>query len=206
MGMNSGLNTTDGSYNVFVGLSAGQTNTVGNNNTIVGGNANVSSNNLTNATAIGYGATVNASNKVVIGNASATTVGGYGSWTNYSDSRLKDNIVYKNDLGLDFIMKLKTASFSYKDDVNKRRRDGLIAQDVRQVLKDLNLDFSGLVVDDDEMNTLNLSYPEFVIPLINAVQEQQKIIEKQELKLKQQDYQIQLLKEELEKIKTAITK
>ncbi|HRT48763.1 MAG TPA: tail fiber domain-containing protein, partial [Bacteroidales bacterium] len=188
------------------GLSAGQTNTVGNNNTIVGGNANVSSNNLTNATAIGYGATVNASNKVVIGNASATTVGGYGSWTNYSDSRLKDNIVYKNDLGLDFIMKLKTASFSYKDDVNKRRRDGLIAQDVRQALKDLNLDFSGLVVDDDEMNTLNLSYPEFVIPLINAVQEQQKIIEKQELKLKQQDYQIQLLKEELEKIKTAITK
>jgi len=57
------------------------------------------------------------------------------------------------------------------------RRDGLIAQDVQKVLKDLGKEFSGLVVDNDHMKTLNLSYETFVIPLINAVQEQQTIIE-----------------------------
>jgi hypothetical protein len=113
---------------------------------------------------------------VVIGNASATTVGGYGAWTNYSDQRLKENIVYKSDLGLDFIMGLKTVSFNYKDDINKHRRDGLIAQDVQNTLKDLNLDFSGLVVDGDPMKTLNLAYGDFVIPLINSIQQQQKTI------------------------------
>ena len=61
--------------------------------------------------------------------------------------------------------------------MNKVRRDGLIAQDVQKVLKDLGKEFSGLVVDNDHMKTLNLSYETFVIPLINAVQEQQTIIE-----------------------------
>jgi uncharacterized small protein (DUF1192 family) len=113
----------------------------------------------------------------VLGNTSATTVGGYGAWTNYSDARLKENIIYKGDLGLDFIMKMKTVSYNYIDDENKRRRDGLIAQDVQQAMKELGVEFSGLVVDDDEMKTLNLSYGEFVIPLINAVKEQQAEIE-----------------------------
>jgi trimeric autotransporter adhesin len=132
---------------------------------------------LTNATAIGYLASVNASNKIVIGNSSATTVGGYGVWSNYSDRRFKENIIYKNDLGLDFILKMKTVSYNYIDDRNKRRRDGLIAQDVQQVMHELGLEFSGLIIDDDEMKTMNLSYGEFVIPLINAVKEQQAMIE-----------------------------
>ena len=105
------------------------------------------------------------------------TIGGYGAWVNYSDKRLKENITYSNKLGLDFILKLKTASYNYIDDTNKRRRDGLIAQDVQDVLKDINLPFSGLVEDNDVVKTLNLSYVEFVIPLINAIKEQQKQIE-----------------------------
>jgi hypothetical protein len=32
-------------------------------------------------------------------------------------------------------MKLKTASYNYRDDVYKRRRDGLLAQDVQEALK-----------------------------------------------------------------------
>ena len=168
---------TSGSGNVALGRNALDGNTTGSNNTAIGYGADVSSGALTNATAIGYDASVNASNKVVIGNSSATTVGGYGNWSNYSDARLKENIIYKDDLGLDFIMKMKTASYNYIEDENKRRRDGMIAQDVQQALNELGVDFSGLIVDDDKMQTLNLSYAEFVIPLINAVQEQQAEIE-----------------------------
>ena len=109
--------------------------------------------------------------KIVLGNASATTVGGYGNWSNYSDRRLKENISYSNNLGLDFILKLKTATYNYKADTNKRHRDGLIAQDVEQALKELGVNFSGLITDDDKDKTLNLSYSDFVLPLINAVQE-----------------------------------
>jgi hypothetical protein len=135
---------------------------------------------LTNATAIGFTALVNASNKVVIGNSNVTSIGGYANWTNYSDKRLKENIIYKNDLGLNFISKLKTVSYNYKADQLKHRRDGLIAQDVAKALKDLGMQFSGLVIDDDKNKTENLSYGDFVIPLINAVQEQQKQIEAQQ--------------------------
>lgn len=38
--------------------------------------------------------------------------------------------------------------------------------------------FSGLVEDDDAQKTLNLAYADFVMPLINAVKEQQAQIEK----------------------------
>lgn len=164
------FNTT-GNYNTAIGRSSGSTNTIGSNNTFLGANADASVNNLENATAIGYAAIVNSSNKVVIGNPSATMIGGYGTWTNYSDLRLKENIIYTNRLGLEFIMKLQTVSYNYLDDNNKRRRDGLIAQDVQKIMYELNVPFSGLIEDQDQQKTLNLSYSELVIPLINAIQE-----------------------------------
>ncbi|MDQ3245207.1 MAG: tail fiber domain-containing protein [bacterium] len=166
--------TTTGIGNTGIGYDALFYNTTGTYNTALGYLANVGSGALTNATALGANAIVNASNRVVIGDSSATTVGGYGAWTNYSDLRLKENVVYTDKLGLDFILKLKTASYNYKDDENKTRRDGLIAQDVQQVLKELNIPFSALVKDDDKMGTLNLSYESFVIPLINSIKELKK--------------------------------
>jgi hypothetical protein len=97
---------------------------------------------------------------------------------------LKDNIVYSDRLGLEFINCLKTATFTYKDDPGKRHHDGLIAQDVKETLDRLGLKFSGIVESNNEEKTFNLSYAEFVIPLINSVkelsnknQEQQKQIE-----------------------------
>jgi hypothetical protein len=188
---------TTGNNNVAIGYNALNTNASGFNNTAIGYGADVTTGNLINATAIGYNAKVNAINKIVLGNASATTVGGYGAWVNYSDRRLKENIVYKNDLGLNFILKLKTVSYNYKADENKRRRDGLIAQDVEQTIKDLGLEFSGLVIDNDKDKTMNLSYSEFVIPLINAVQEQQKGMQTQQK-------QIELLKKQNEELRTMI--
>jgi trimeric autotransporter adhesin len=184
----------DGTGNTAVGKNAMHSMVSGSNNTAMGFNANVNGY-VSNSMAIGYNAYANASNKIVLGNANATTVGGYGDWSNYSDRRLKENIVYTNKLGLNFITSLKTVSYNYVSDTNKRRRDGLIAQDVDQTLKELGIDFSALVIDDDKDKTMNLSYAEFVIPLINAVKELDKKNQVLETALKEMKAEIDRLKQ-----------
>jgi hypothetical protein len=176
------MKNSTGSSNLALGYHSLYNNVANTRSTALGIKAMYNASNTaigtdTYNTAVGYNASVNASNKIVLGNASATTVGGYGIWTNYSDMRLKENITYRDNLGLEFIMKLNTVSYNHIEDENKRRRDGLIAQDVQESLEELGLEFSGLVVDDDAMQTMNLSYGEFVVPLINAIKEQQIMIE-----------------------------
>lgn len=178
LGSTSGTSNTTGNGNIFMGCFAGNSNVTGTENVVIGYSADLSSSNLHSAIAIGAFAEVNASNKAVIGGPSVTTIGGYGAWSNYSDKRLKENIRYTTGPGLDFIMKLKTVSYNYRADKNKRRRDGLIAQDVQQAMEETGSEFSGLVIDDDPEKTLNLSYSEFVIPLINAMKEQQEMVRK----------------------------
>ena len=164
-------NNSTGSANTAIGYYSLTTNTTGNENTAVGLFANVASENLTNATVLGCNATVNASNKVRIGKSSVTVIEGQVNWSVGSDKRLKDNIEYSDRLGLEFINSLKTATFTYKNDSANRHHDGLIAQDVRETLNKLGLDFSGLIESENDDKILNISYAEFVIPLINAVQE-----------------------------------
>ena len=189
-GYGSLVNNTTGNDNTAVGVYALKSNTTGNYNSAFGDSATVSAGALTNATAIGYKAVVNASNKVRIGNSSVTVIEGQVNWSVASDSRLKNNIQYSDQLGLEFVNNLKTATFTYKNDIIKKHHDGLIAQDVRKTLDDLGLEFSGLVESDNDQKTLNLSYAEFVIPLINSVkklsnqsQEQQQQIETQQKEL-----------------------
>ena len=180
-GNNTGLGYTalganiSGGNNTAVGYNALSTNTTGSNNTALGYGANVSTAALSNATVIGYNASVNASNKVRIGNSSVTVIEGQVAWSNPSDRRLKENILYTNRLGLDFIKGLKTTSYNYISDNTKTRHDGFIAQDVERLMRELNIPFSGLKKSDD--GTYSLAYSDFVMPLVNAVQEQQKVIE-----------------------------
>lgn len=187
VGFNSLVKNSGGFDNVAIGMDALNSNVGGNGNTAIGkytlvGNVSGSNNtavgyhsdvagNASNSSAIGYDAYVNSSNKVVIGNINVTSIGGYAPWTNYSDARLKENIVYNSQLGLNFITGLRTVSYNYKADQNKRVRNGLIAQDVQFLLQNLGMEFSGLVMDDNPEHTLNISYAEFVMPLINSVQE-----------------------------------
>lgn len=176
LGYNALTSSTSGQNNTAVGASAGSSG-VGSSNTFIGFQANAIISSVNNAAAIGANAEVNASNKMVLGNSSVTSVGGFAAWTNYSDRRLKYDIVYGGQPGLGFIKRLRTASYYYTSDENKTRRDGLIAQDVEELLAELKLPFSALVRDSDPAQTLNLSYELFVLPLINAVQEQQTQIE-----------------------------
>ena len=103
-------NTTGGG-NTGIGLEALFANTTGSNNTALGLFANTGSGALTNAMALGANSIVSASNQVVIGNSSVTSIGGYANWTNFSDGRYKKNI-QQNVPGLAFINKLSPVTYT----------------------------------------------------------------------------------------------
>lgn len=168
-------NNTTGFFNTAFGDKAGINNITGIENTFLGYQAQGQQANLNNATAIGAFALVNASNKVRIGGANVTVIEGQVAWSFPSDRRLKENITVNNRLGLNFITQLQPVSYNYISDKTKVRHEGFIAQDVEKVMKDLNLPFSGLKKSDDGM--YSLAYSDFVMPLVNAVKEQQSQIE-----------------------------
>lgn len=117
--------------------------------------------------------------------------------TSTSDERVKEEIE-NLDVGLDFIKALQPKKFKYRDkDEEGNYKDGrldqpdgvkkwgLIAQDVKQVLDDSSIteDLGLWSVDEGECNgeiledQQQLQYQELIAPLINAVKEQQALIE-----------------------------
>lgn len=172
IGAHAGYFNNLGNNNVFLGNFSGLANTSGNNNTIVGFQADASSSNLTNASAFGAGAIVNGDNSVIIGNTAVTSIGGQVGWSTFSDQRLKSNIS-ECTLGLNFIKQLKPVNYTYLAEGQKGIvYSGLLAQDVESILNKLNTNFSGLVIPKNENDFYSIRYAEFVIPLINAIQEQ----------------------------------
>jgi trimeric autotransporter adhesin len=184
-----GLNTT-GHSNTANGYYALLRNTTGRYNTAVGSNAGPASgySNLSNTTAIGNGAQVTLSNHVRIGNSSVTSIGGYRAWTNLSDARFKKDIK-ENVPGLDFILKIKPITFHWDmaklnefegkeyDESSKEKEKiqytGFIAQEVEAVAEEIGYDFSAVEKPKNEKNQYMLSYAEFTVPLVKAVQQQQ---------------------------------
>jgi hypothetical protein len=175
---------------------------------LVGYNSNPLLEGYTNATAIGYNAIVDASNKVRIGNTGVSSIGGQVSWTTFSDGRYKQQV--EADIpGIEFIRRLKPVSYTV--DINSlnqnyykitkdpagtfngmERQIGFIAQDVEKAAQDLNFNFSGVDKPQDKNGLYGLRYAEFVVPLVKAVQEQQKEIEE--------------LKKQIEELKALIRK
>ncbi|PCI94373.1 MAG: hypothetical protein COB15_14360 [Flavobacteriales bacterium] len=208
-GLRSGLSNTSGSYNTFIGRSAGTTNVTGSFNTVLGYSADLTSTSFSNSIAIGYNASVTASNQVRIGRATTTSIGGQVGWTTLSDARFKENIK-EEVLGLDFITKLKPITYTVNiqkvdlflgrtesdktSEQNNVIQTGFLAQDVEKIAKELGFDFSGVDKPKNDDDYYGLRYSAFVVPLVKAVQEQQKMInELQENQL--------LLEKELEQLK-----
>jgi hypothetical protein len=194
-GLQAGQSNQD-SGSVSVGYYAGGQNQ-GNQATAVGWSASIVSQS-TYATAIGANAIVNSSNKIRLGNSSVTVIEGQVAWSNPSDRRLKENIIYTNRLGLDFIKKLQTVSYNYISDNTKTRYDGFIAQDIEKIMNDLGVPFSALKKSDD--GTLSLAYSDFVIPIVNGMIDQNKIIERLENQLLNQKEELIALRKILEKL------
>lgn len=107
----------------------------------------------------------------------ATTVTA-NSFITRSDRKIKENIVADPTVYLDDLMKLQVVNFNYnsKYDAKKKKRTGLIAQDVEEVLP-------MLVETNEEEKIKSISYSELVPLLISAVQTLKKAVDAQQLQI-----------------------
>jgi hypothetical protein len=216
------MNNTSGYFNTAIGSNTLKTVTVGSSNTALGAFADVNANGRVNATAIGYQATATADNQVRVGNTSVMVIGGAVPWTVISDGRFKKNIK-ENVPGLAFINLLKPITYTYdihgldkyigakeeekrngispmEEAINKKEKiiyTGFVAQDVEKTAAKLNYDFSGVYKPQNNKDVYGLSYSDFVVPLIKAVQE----LSKQNDSLKQNN---QVLNDKLNALSSKI--
>jgi hypothetical protein len=213
-GYHSLFSNTIGSGNTGVGNNSLNSNVTGNNNTAVGYNAFFSTAALSNTTCIGFnsGGIVNAPNRIEIGNNSISIIAGQVGFSTYSDERIKDN-VQEDVPGLAFISKLRPVSYNLnihrenammkdsqknnidwdgKYDIEKIKMTGFLAQDVEKATKELGYDFSGIQKPANPDELYSLRYSDFIMPLVKAVQEQQKEIEllKEQNKLMMKEIEI----------------
>lgn len=102
-----------------------------------------------------------------------------GSIMDVSDRRLKENIA-KIDSALLKILSLNGYSYNMIDDSKKTREYGVVAQEVQKVMP------HAVSVIDEDKGYLGVSYVQLVPVLIEALKEQQKIIDDHELKIDSQ--------------------
>lgn len=215
-----------GSYNTAVGANTLLTNG-GSNITALGYNADVANGTVTaNATAIGNGAVVGVNNRMRLGNVLLTSVESWGSFNSLSDARFKKD-VQENVKGLDFILKLRPVTYSIDskkyvlfetaqmpETVRKKRREefekenlnsskpkvrtGFLAQEVAEAARQAGFDFDGVnIPDNEDSQSYSIAYGNFTVPLVKAVQEQQKIIEDLIHKNEKLESELKLLKTKL---------
>ena len=186
---------TTGQANTAIGKNVYEDLTTGNYNTGLGAEVEVSSSGATHQITIGYGIGSNGDSNFTFGQAGNRVYNNFtsnASWTRSSDERKKQNIKDDN-LGLDFINELRTVTFQWKpsnefpkewDEYSEENNmdtevvmHGLIAQEVKSALDNAGVDtFGGWTENTDGMQ--NISREMFVFPLIKAVQELSKEIEK----------------------------
>jgi hypothetical protein len=90
------------------------------------------------------------------------------------------------------------------DEAAQIRRTGFIAQEVEKAAMASGYDFSGIIKPKTEQDHYSLSYDAFVVPLVKAVQEQQKTIDDQRKKMDEQDKKIAALQQQMEELKKMI--
>lgn len=182
-----------------------------------------------NSVVLGYQAIVNASNKIRLGNTNITIVESQVGMWETSDQRFKYEIE-DNIPGLDFITRLRPVSYKFDteefdlhlmqgmDESKKAERTagvdysesknmirtGFLAQEVEQVCSELNYNFGGVHVPspDNPTDNYSLSYSKFVVPLVQAVKEQQVIIEELQSQKESQDQLISDLIKRIEALES----
>lgn len=118
-----------------------------------------------------------------------------GKVSKYSDRRLKTNIS-ELPYGLQTVMELKPSIYHYKNNMEGKRELGLIAQDLQQTIPEV-------VVEGEEF--LSVDYTALVPVLIQAIQEQQAIIEAQKSTIAGQKTEMEQTQSELKDLKANLT-
>ena len=193
-GSNYTFSITDGS-----GLRFGSTNYSGSSN-FSGGSYDMKFQTfVTNSTSLTKVISFNgSSNQIGIGtsnpdktlsvNGDASKVGG-GSWSTFSDVRLKKDIKDFED-GLNVVMKINPKKFKYNGlggyPNNEKEYIGIIAQEMKKIAPYTIDTISKKINPNDEQNTDLLMYDPSAINylLINAIKEQQKMINELNKELK----------------------
>ena len=187
-------NNTEGTGNSGSGYRALYNNTTGSYNSGFGYSSNSLGTAYVNSTGLGYNADNTASNSVVVGNTSVTSIGGQVGWTTLSDARFKKNIRNDEVKGLEFITGLTPVTYNYdvrakeswmeknygekndtqwegKYDIEQLRFSGFIAQDVEKLAKSIGYEFSGVDAPENSKDIYGLRYADFVVPIVKSVQE-----------------------------------
>ena len=166
--------SSSGSYSTAIGYSAVAG---GNYNTMLGAIAGLNGSG-DNLIAIGYNAAISAtgvSNEIRLGNTAITSARIQVGWTITSDARWKDDI--RNlPYGLNFISRIRPVDYLRKDDASQLREIGFIAQEVNQVLNELEIENMGFLTRDGN-GYFELRYNDLIGILVKATQEQQQQIE-----------------------------
>lgn len=196
LGSRALFNGTSGSNNTALGYQAMQYNATGNSNTALGSNAGPITGSLNNITVLGANSTATVSDKVRVGDVNVTSIEGQVSFSTPSDGRFKNN-VREEVHGLDFVTRLRPVVYNFDtrkfdefllqnapDSMKSARlqatdyststeirRTGFIAQEVELAAKEVGYQFSGLHAPSTDSDNYSISYSEFVMPLVKAVQE-----------------------------------
>jgi len=201
---------TTGDGNIAIGYEAGDTITTGAYNVYIGYSADASANNVSDEIVLkaGSDALVGGGTETIrIGVDSDYIVNDFGenaTWTHSSDRRIKKNII-DNDLGLEFVLKLKTRKFQKKapseypfefeqhnpNTTERKNPDrihyGFVAQEVKEAMDSVgHSEFPVWSKQEDGMELLGET--ELITPLVKAVQELSS--ENQKLKDKLNDLEI----------------
>jgi hypothetical protein len=222
------------SYNTGIGFQSLISNVFGGENTALGASADVNDDSRFNATAVGYGAIATADNQVMLGNSNVTAIWGAGSIFIASDGRFKKNIkenvpglafinqlkpvTYNYDIHeLNNLVTPITASATKSDNSDMQKKNeaaittkekivytGFVAQDVEAAAKKINYDFSGVHKPQNDKDPYGLSYSDFVVPLVKAVQELSKINDDKDAKIDAQDKKIDDLQKQINELKAMI--
>jgi hypothetical protein len=203
-GWSTGPYSLGGNFNTAIGYRSLVSNTTGQYNTAVGVSAGTNITTQSNIIAVGKDASTSATTGHTVWGTSANNVCNcvYAAWSTVSDCNDKTNINNLSDkLGLNFIMKLRPVSFNWdhrdtyvrecgyeygtKDGtlVGNKEHYGLIAQDLKSTINELNVNFDGLGYDE-EKDAYRVTYEELIAPIIKSIQEQQKQIEELKLLIK----------------------
>jgi hypothetical protein len=119
---------------------------------------------------------------------------------NFNTQRFDDFLLQNTEA------KLKEEMTSGRDYANEfsKRQTGFIAQEMEAAIKKTNYQFSGLNVPESDLGNYSIVYGLLTVPLVKTVQEQQAMIEVQNEKLKAQQNEIDLLRQELREIRSLI--
>jgi len=135
-------------------------------------------------------------------NGIANKLGG-GAWAVFSDERLKENISDYSQ-GLDLITKVRPVNFTYNSkmkqllgknrSIDTRIYQGVIAQELQKIAPDMVRE---VIMNKERF--LEVDPNKFTYALINAIQEQQKMINKQQDEINIQKTKIEHLEVQLKK-------